>query len=358
MIFDNIPNNFGEIDTFLIALIIFIASFSMLRIFKFVIIKKLKKIAEKTETKYDDIIVDMVDKIGWPFYILISLYISFYYLKTVDVGGVLISDIRNIIYYIIITLAVYYVVKAIHVLIDNGTKLVIKKKEKEVDTSAIDLLNRILKGGLWLIAVILILSNLGYNITTLIAGLGIGGIAIAFALQSVLGDIFASFSIYLDKPFRVGDYILFEGIEGTVKRIGIKSTRIEALQGQEIVVSNKQLTETIVNNYKKMDYRRVLFNFSVKYETDLQKLEKIPGMIKDIINNINIARFGRAHFSKFGDFGSIFEVVYYVNSSEYDKYMDVQQQINFEIAKRFKNERIEISIPTTYLPTQNGLQTK
>ena len=344
-----IPNNFNEIDIFFDALIIFLISLLILKIFKFVIIKKLKKIVEKTTTKYDDILVDMFDKIGWPFYILISLYISFYYLQTVDVGGKLVSDIRIIIYYIIITLVVYYVVKTIHVLIDYGTKLLIKKREKDVDTSTIDLLNKILKGGLWIIAIILILSNLGYSITALIAGLGIGGIAVAFALQNILGDIFASFSIYLDKPFKIGDYILFEGIEGTVKKIGIKSTRIEALQGQEIVVSNKQLTETIVNNYKKMDYRRVLFNFSVKYETDLQKLEKIPGNIRDIISNIEMARYGRAHFSKFGDFGYIFEVVYYVNSSEYDKYMDVQQQINFEITKKFENEGIEISVSTALL---------
>lgn len=356
MIFNNISisdiTNFKEMDAFFNVLVIFIVSLSLLRIFKFVIIKKLKKIAEKTETKYDDILVDMVDKIGWPFYVLISLYISFYYLQTINVGGILLSDIRKIIYYIIITLAVYYVVKAIHVLIDHGTRLLIKKREKDIDASTIDLLNRSLKGGLWLIAIILILSNFGYNITTLIAGLGIGGIAVAFALQNILGDIFASFSIYLDKPFRVGDYILFGDIEGTVKKIGIKSTRIEALQGQEIIVSNKQLTETVVHNYKKMDYRRVLFNFSIKYDTDLQKLEKIPGAIKDIISSIVMARFGRSHFSKFGDFGYIFEVVYYVNSSEYDKYMDTQQQINFEITKKFENEGIEISIPATYLPIQ------
>ncbi len=346
----NASNNLSEIDVFVNILIIFIVSFSILKILKFVVFKKLKKMVEKTETKYDDIIVDILDKIGWPFYILISLYISFYYLETIKVGGMLISDIRNIIYYIIISLAVYYIVKALHTLIDYSFKLLKKKKEHSIDTSTIDLLNRILKGGLWVIAIILILSNLGFNISTLIAGLGIGGIAVAFALQSILGDIFASFSIYLDKPFKVGDSILFGTIEGTVKRIGIKSTRIEALQGHEIVVSNKQLTETIVNNYKNMDYRRVLFNFSIKYDTDLQKLKKIPEDIKDIISNISMTRFGRAHFSKFGDFGYVFEVVYYVNSNEYDIYMDVQQQINFGITKKFENEGIEISIPAYIYP--------
>jgi len=354
VIFENIPRSIiNDIDILFNILLIFILSFSILKIFKIVIIKKIKKFVEETDIKYHDMLVEIIDKIGWPFYVLISLYITFYYLQTIDFGGVLLSDIRKIIYYAIITLAVYYAVKAIHILIDYSTKFLVKKRENDIDTSTIDLLNKILKGGLWLLAIFLILSNLGYNVTTLIAGLGIGGIAVAFALQNILGDIFASFSIHFDKPFKIGDYILFEGIEGTVKRIGIKSTRIEALQGHEIVVSNKQLTETVVNNYKNMDYRRILFNFSVKYDTGLQKLEKIPGIIKDIIDNIDMATYKRVHFSKFGDFGYIFEVVYFVNSNEYDRYMDVQQQINFEITKKFENEGIEISAPAKYLLTQS-----
>lgn len=346
MIFNNITIsdqiNWNEIDSYFTALIIFTISILILRIFKFVIIKKLKKIAEKTETKYDDIVIDMIDKIGWPFYILIALYISFHYLESLQFG--LSSEIKTILYYIIITIAVYYVVKAIQTLVDYGTNILILRKD--TDASTIELLNRIIKGALWLIAIILILSNLGYNVTTLVAGLGIGGIAIAFALQSILGDIFASFSIYLDKPFKKGDYIIFGTEEGTVKKIGIKSTRIEALQGQEIVVSNKTLTDTIVHNYKKMDYRRVVFNFSVKYETPTVHLEKIPNIVKEIITNVKMVRFGRAHFYKFGDFGYIFDAVYFVDSGDYNKYMDVQQEINFAIKKYFENEGIEIAYPT------------
>ncbi len=348
MIFSNITENIlnqinlNEIYSYFTALIIFAISILILRILKFVIIKKLKKISEKTEIKYDGVVIDTIDKISWPFYVLIALYISFHYLESLQIG--LSSGIKNVLYYIIITIAVYYAAKTLQALVDYGTNILISKKY--TDTSAIELLNKIVKGILWIIAFILILSNLGYNVTTLVAGLGIGGVAIAFALQSILGDIFASFSIYLDKPFKKGDYIIFGAEEGTVKKIGIKSTRVEALQGQEIVVSNKTLTETIVHNYKKMDYRRIVFNFSVKYETHIVNLEKIPSIVKEIITNIEMVRFGRAHFFKFGDFGYIFEVVYFVDTGDYDKYMDVQQEINFAIKKYFENEGIEIAYPT------------
>jgi small-conductance mechanosensitive channel len=234
-------------------------------------------------------------------------------------------------------------VKTIQAMVDHGTDVLIMRKD--IDVSTIELLNRIIKGGLWLVALILILSHLGYNVTTLVAGLGIGGIAVAFALQNILGDVFASCSIFLDKPFKRGDYIIFGTEEGIVKKIGMKSTRVEALQGQEIIVPNKTLTDTIVHNYKKMDYRRIVFNFSIKYETTTANLEKIPIIVKEIVTNIKMVRFGRAHFHKFGDFGYVFEIVYFIDSGDYSRYMDLQQEINFAIKKYFENEGIEIAYP-------------
>lgn len=355
MIFNNItiPDkiNLSSIDVYVTALIIFAISISILRIFKFVIIKKLKEIAEKTETKCDDIAIDMVDKIGWYFYILIALYISLHYLDSLQIG--LFSEIKTILYYIIITIAIYHAVKTIQALVDHGTDILTKRKD--VDTSTIELLSRIVKGALWLVAIIVILSTLGYDVTTLVVGLGIGGIAIAFALQSILGDIFASCSIFLDKPFKKGDYIIFGTEEGIVKQIGMKSTRVEALQGQEIIVPNKILTDTTVHNYKKMDYRRIVFNFSIKYETTTAGLEKIPNIVKEIVTNVKMVRFDRAHFYKFGDFGYIFEVVYFIDSGDYSKYMDVQQEINFAIKKYFENEEIEIAYPSYWQkPTEKA----
>ena len=209
-----------------------------------------------------------------------------------------------------------------------------------------EILNKIIKGVLWAVAVIIILSNFGYNVSALAAGLGIGGLAIAFAMQNILSDVFASFSIYFDKPFRIGDFIIVGDDLGTVKHIGIKTTRIQTLQGQELIISNKELTETRVNNYKKMERRRISFTFGVEYGTKLKQLKKISSIVKEILDKIKIADLDRVHFKQFGDFSLNFEVVYYVNKPDYLTYMDTQQEINFALKERFEKEGIVFAFPT------------
>ena len=195
-------------------------------------------------------------------------------------------------------------------------------------------------------AVILILSNLGYNVNSLVASLGIGGIAVALAVQNILSDIFCSFTIYLDKPFVVGDRIVLDKYSGYVKKIGIRTTRIETLEGDELVVSNKDLTSSRIRNYKKMQRRRIVFQVGVEYETKAEKLKQIPKMIKQIIDNIEVIDFARVHFKEFGDSSLIFEIVYYTNSNDYDVYMDKQQELNLAIVEKFEEEKINIAYPT------------
>lgn len=331
------------VHDYFIALIIFIITISILRIFKIKIIGKLKKIATKTKTKYGDLIIDFIDNnIGWPIYILLSIFISMYFITIPNL-------LKTILSYIILITVTYYTIKITYVLIDFGTSQIISKRnieEKVFDTSMVDLLNRIAKGIILVAAFLFILSSTGYDITTFVAGLGIGGIAVAFALQSILVDVFASFSIYFDKPFQTGDFIEFNNNKGYVKKVGIKSTRILALQGHEIVVSNKQLTETILNNYKKIEKRRILFNIGVTYDIRTEKLREIPSIIKNIIEKIQLTEIDRIHFSQFGDFSLIFEVVYYVLSDDYNKYMDIQHEINLAIKDRFDESGIEMAFPT------------
>jgi len=195
----------------------------------------------------------------------------------------------------------------------------------------------------------MVLTNLGIEITPLIASLGVGGIAIAIALQSVLSDLFSAFAIYFDKPFKEGDFIIVGNDMGTVQRIGIKTTRIKSLQGQELIVSNSELTSTRVNNYQRMEERRIVFNFGVEYSTSLSKLKKINKIVEKIFKEVNGARLDRVHFHQFGDFSLNYEVVYYVKSPEYAKYMDVQQEINFKLKEYFEKERIVFAFPTQTL---------
>jgi len=191
-----------------------------------------------------------------------------------------------------------------------------------------------------------VLSNLGVNITSLVAGLGIGGLAIALALQSVLSDLFSSFSIYFDKPFQVGDYIIVGKHSGTVEKIGIKSTRIRASQGEEIVISNQELTSARVQNFKKLKERRNTTSIGVTYETSTDKLKKIPDIIKYIIEEEKNARFDRVYFTTFADSALVFDLVYYVKSDAYSVYLETQQNINFKIKEAFEKEGIDMAYPT------------
>jgi len=240
---------------------------------------------------------------------------------------------------------------AVQVLINYFAGKVVNTNDPS-EKSAVDLLTKTIKFALWVIAILFILSNLNINITSFIAGLGIGGVAIAFALQSILSDLFSSFAIYFDKPFIVGDFITFNNQSGTVEKIGIKTTRLKSLSGEEIVVSNKDLTSSVIKNFKRMKERRVIFTFEVTYDTPSKKLRKIPEIIKGIIKEIEMAKEDRVHFKEFGEFSLSFEVSFYVESSNYQEYMNIRQEINLEIIETFRKEKIKFAFPTRTIYTK------
>jgi len=208
---------------------------------------------------------------------------------------------------------------------------------------------KIIHAIIYIFALLFILAAFNIDLSGVVIGLGVGGIAIALALQNVLSDAFSAFSIYFDKPFEIGDYIVVGDHSGTVKKIGIKSTRVQLLQGEELVLSNSVLTSTSVRNFKKMEKRRITFSFGVTYATPTNKLRKIPGIIKDIVNSKKlqyIDRLDRVHFTEFGDFSLNFQVIYYLKTKDYVKYRDTQQEINFAIKETFEKEGIEMAFPT------------
>lgn len=203
-----------------------------------------------------------------------------------------------------------------------------------------------LQGILWSLVLLLALDNLGIDITALVTGLGIGGIAAALAINNILGDLFASLSIILDKPFVVGDFIVVGDLSGTVERIGIKSTRIRSLSGEQIVFSNSDLLSSRIRNYKRMLERRILFQVGVIYETPSEKLKAIPGWIKEIVERQSQARFDRAHLKSFGAYSLDFEVVYFMLTPDYLTYMDTQQAINQALFDTFLENKVEFAYPT------------
>jgi small-conductance mechanosensitive channel len=198
----------------------------------------------------------------------------------------------------------------------------------------------------WAVAFLMLLTNLGVQIMPLIAGLGIGGIAVALAVQNLLGDLFASLSIALDKPFRVGDFLIAGGEKGTVERIGIKSTHLRSLSGELIVMPNGELLKSRLRNYTRMDERRIAFTVGIVYETPREIVREVPGILERAIRAQAPTRFDRAHFASFGDFALIFEAVYYVLDKDYARYMDVQQAINQAVMEAFAGRGIEFAYPT------------
>jgi small-conductance mechanosensitive channel len=203
----------------------------------------------------------------------------------------------------------------------------------------------------WALVLLLALDNLGINVTALIAGLGIGGIAVALAVQNILGDLFASLSIVIDKPFVIGDFIIVNEYLGTVEYVGLKTTRIRSLGGEQIIFSNSDLLQARVRNYKRMYERRVVFTFGVLYQTTAEQLEKIPPLVRRIIEGRGgeKVRFDRAHFKSFGDSSLDFEVVFWVKSPDYNIYMDIQQAVNLDLVRELAKLEVGFAYPTRSL---------
>jgi len=214
----------------------------------------------------------------------------------------------------------------------------------------------LLRVAVMLTVLLTVLANLGINITAFVASLGIGGIAIALALQTVLGDLFASLSIGLDKPFEVGDFIVVDDLQGTVEYIGIKTTRLRSISGEQLIRSNAELLKSAIRNYKRMSERRVLFTFGVTHQTSGEKISKLTQAICKIISAISVTRFDRAHFVRIGESSLDFEVVYYLQSSEYNVYMDTQQRINLELMAACAQNDIAFAHPTTTLHVASKVQ--
>lgn len=222
------------------------------------------------------------------------------------------------------------------------------------------LLGWMMRIAVWATLLLAILSFVGVNITAFVASLGVGGVAIALGLQTVLGDLFASIAIGLDKPFEIGHFINFGDIWGTVRHVGVRTTRLASLSGEEVIVGNAQLLKNTVHNYGRMDTRRIVFDFGVTRDTDRTLLPKIPDMVREIIAGLDDMRFDRAHFVGFGD-GELdfhFQVVYIMTNPDYTLYMDRQQAVCLALLERFKEAGIEIAFPTRTLHMAGPVRTE
>jgi small-conductance mechanosensitive channel len=225
-------------------------------------------------------------------------------------------------------------------------RIVAKEGDESTLANAVTLIMVFLNVIVFAIALVVILDNLGIDITGLVAGLGVGGIAIGLAAQSLFEDLFAGLSIILDKPFVRGDFVTFGTQSGVVERVGLKSTRIKTLSGQQLVVNNSKLLGNEINNFKRMAERRVVTRIGVTYSTPHRKLEALPSQVRAIVEATPDVRFDRCHLAAYGDFAILYELVFYVLDRDYTKYMDVQERIFLGIHALFERERIDFAFPT------------
>lgn len=335
---------------YLMAGAMFVGLIIVLKVFQLIILARLNKLALKTKTDLDDMLIEMFKKIKPPFYLLVSIYLA---IKALTITG-LFSKILLVLFLIVI---IFEIIQAISRVLDYVMRKYLNRNKEEGEDNQhseamIKLLQVIVKTILWAFGLILILSNMGINVTSLVAGLGIGGLAIALALQNVLGDLFSAFSIYIDKPFKVGDYIKIGTDSGTVEKIGMKTTRIRTLQGEQLVISNQELTNVRIQNFRRMDKRRVSFKLGVTYDTTAKKLEAVPAMIEKIVNKVDLATFDRCHFVEYADSALIFDIVMFINSKEYIDYLTARQSINLAIYQKFAKEKIEFAYPTQTIHLQ------
>jgi small-conductance mechanosensitive channel len=333
----------NSLQQWLIALSIIIGGFVLARILKVVFIQKLRKRVGQTSAVWDDYLLDATDTALIPIAYILVVNMA---VNTLQFSTKVERWIHNLLFIAIS----FIVIRMISRVFKHLIKLFLRKRGNggESGKQAGGLMV-IVSWVIWILGVIFLIDNLGYNVSTLIAGLGIGGIAIALAAQTILGDLFSYFVIFFDRPFEIGDFITLDDKSGVVEYVGIKTTRIRTLGGEQLICSNTDLTNARVHNYKRLAKRRVLFQLSVTYQTAYEKLCKIPAMVRDIILEIDSLDFDRGHFAAYGDSGLQFEFVYYVQSADYNLFMDKQQQIYLRIHEAFAAHKIEFAYPTQTL---------
>ncbi|MFA6277214.1 MAG: mechanosensitive ion channel family protein [Pedobacter sp.] len=315
----------------------------IIKLFKKWGLRKAKKWAQNTQTNWDDFIINTLETAGIPLLYISSVYFG---LKML-VFDEKIDQVIHVAYLVTIT---FYILKIVSSAFRKFVHSFIKREEngegKEKQAAGLIIIANVI---IWILGSIFLIDNLGYNVTTLIAGLGVGGIAIALAAQTVLGDLFSYFVIFFDRPFEIGDFVVVGDKNGVIEYIGIKTTRIRTLSGEQLICSNTDLTNSRLHNFKRMERRRILFSLGVTYQSTHQQLSIIPELVREIINAKTKLQYDRGHFSGYGDFSLNFEFVYYVLDADYNIYMDNQQEVYLEIFQAFKKEGIEFAYPTQTL---------
>jgi len=327
----------NSIWNWILAIAISTAIYLVLKPFFGLIVKKIDKVINHKLNKPGDIAVDTLKHSKTWFFIAIAIFFG---AKFLDLGEYSFLPFRILMFTTFVQTGIWS-----NVILSKGLRNWSQKNENPSQHAAVVIVLWFGRFLIWATVLLLILDHLGIEAISLLAGLGVGGIAIALAMQKILGDLFASISIMLEKPFEIGDFVMVGDIKGTVESIGIKTTRIRSINGEQIVISNSDLLESRVNNFKRMEERRVIFNLNVSNLTSKENIHAITEVIKNIIDSQEDVRFDRGHLKGFSPGSIDYEFVYWVKNPDFILYMNIQQKINLAIIDEFAERKINMAYP-------------
>lgn len=315
------------------------------------VVVRLQRLAAHSHTRLDDTLLDIVGHTSKSLIALAALLVG---LGTLDLGAHWALRLDRLWFIAVALQLALWGQRAIRLLPER----VLQHEGAGTATHAgitATLILWALRSALWAVVLLAILANLGINITAFVASLGVGGIAVALAVQNVLGDLITSLSIAVDKPFEVGDFITFGDIAGTVEHVGLKSTRIRSLGGEQIITGNADLLKQTIHNYKRQAERRIVFGFGLTYGTTAEQAEAAAAAVRRVIEARPQLRFDRAHFKGFGDSSLDYEVVYFVRVPDFNVYMDEQQAINLALMRALRDLGVDFAFPTRTLRVDGPL---
>jgi len=332
----------NTVEDYIIAVTIILLTIIISQTIKKIVLTRIQKRSEEESKRRYQFISKSINRFLIPALYFGAIYVALEFLSFGKTSG----KIIEIVYEVLLTIFVIrFSIAALGYFLGKYFEEKRGREEGKRLKPLISFLNFLI----WITGSLFLLDNLGFQISTIVAGLGISGIAVALAAQAILGDLFSYFVIFFDRPVEIGDFITFDDKAGTIEKIGIKTTRVRSLSGEQLIVANSKLTNSILHNYKRMENRRVVFNLGVTYQTKSKQLKMIPGIIKSIIEKQELVEFDRAHFQSFGHSSLNYEIVYYILSADYTKYMDIQEKINLEIYEQFEKFGIEFAYPTQTL---------
>lgn len=316
-----------------------ILTWVVLRLIRKFIFSKIKKVTSRTPSEVDDAMVSAAEKFIIPY-----LYFGINYAIINQLE--LTKHVEHILNVAFAVITAYYFVRFINHVIHLSVLMYMERKHESAERiSHLSGILIMVKVMVWIGGALMLVENLGYNITTIITGLGIGGIAIALAAQNILSDLFSYFVIFFDKPFEIGDNISMNNASGTVEKIGIKTSHIRSVSGELLVVPNAELVKSIIKNFKRLERRGVIFKLNVRYDTAEEKLRLLPQLIETIVHKQQYTKFDRCHLVAFDNFCLTYEILYYIDTPDYKTYLDIQQNIYLEVLDAFIKQGIDFAFP-------------